>query len=276
MIRDEDIPPFRTRGDISVVIPTFKNVQMLDKCLYSAITGQQFVNEIIVVVDGKPDIPNHGKSIYSIMDEYSKYGVDFLEIENNLGTCMATNYGVYNSSYEKILIVNDDNIFPHDWDTITNYIPENSVLSVNQIEPIPSVFKQFVLKDFGRNADEFKYNEFVEYEKSIRVDKIENSGNTFPFFVNKKDFLRVGGFDANYPSMAGHVADWDFFLKCELSGLNMLRTYNRHFYHFVSATSSEESKEHEVKCHQYFKYKWGEFANSDRETNSKMLKKYKQ
>jgi hypothetical protein len=96
--------------------------------------------------------------------------------------------------------------------------------------------------------------------------------------MSKKDYLRVGGWDETYPG--AWVVDWDFFLKCELSGLAMIRSYNCHFYHFVSigteATPEEKAKKQakEQACHEYFKYKWGIYAQHNPETNSKMLSIY--
>jgi hypothetical protein len=93
--------------------------------------------------------------------------------------------------------------------------------------------------------------------------------------MNKWDFMKVGGWDESYPG--AWVADWDFFLKCEIAGLQMLRTYECHFYHFVSVgtESTPEEKlskqQKELACHEYFKYKWGEWAKHNPKNNSKML-----
>ena len=76
------------------------------------------------------------------------------------------------------------------------------------------------------------------------------------------------------------VVDWDFFLKCELSGMDMVRAYNCHFYHFVSVGTEATSQEKENKairereCHEYFKYKWGTYAQHDPISNSKLINKY--
>jgi GT2 family glycosyltransferase len=59
-----------------------------------------------------------------------------LNLEENVGTCRATNLGVYNANNEKILIVNDDNVFPEYWDEkLEKCFEENSVITPNQIEP---------------------------------------------------------------------------------------------------------------------------------------------
>ena len=258
---------------ISVIIPTYKSPQSLDLCLTSAIEGQSKSNQIIVVVDGTYDINK---------DVLEKHGSDILvlNLEENAGTCRATNLGVYNATNEKILIVNDDNVFPKNWDgTLEKCFEENSVIAPNQIEPYPSMFRQFVIKDLGRTPDDFDLDKYWSVSDMVSQSIKDDSGSTFPIFISKKDFLRVGGFDESYPSQSGYVADWDFFLKCELSGMKMIRDYSTHFYHFVSvsAKSSEQidkSRMEEQNCHEYFHYKWGQRAQHNSITNSKMLEKF--
>ena len=94
---------------ISVIIPTYKSPEILDLCLRSAIKGQQNKNQIIIVVDGYYDLNKE------VLDKW-KDNIDVLNLETNQGLCRGTNLGVYNAISDKILIVNDDNVFPKDWD----------------------------------------------------------------------------------------------------------------------------------------------------------------
>jgi len=255
---------------ISVIIPTYKEPEALDLCLTSAIKGQTQENQIIVVVDGFYDL---NKDVL----EKHKDNIEILNLEENQGLCRATNLGVYNAKSNKILIVNDDNVFPDEWDVvlISNYSP-GSVLAPNQIEPTPSMFKQFHIKDLGKDPKTFNLDAFWEYEESIiEENRVEETGCTLPIFMNKWDYMAIGGWDESYPG--AWVADWDFFLKCEIAGFQMLRTHECHFYHFVSlgteSTYEEKlSKQNKEKsCHEYFKYKWGAWAKHNPDTNSKML-----
>ena len=92
--------------------------------------------------------------------------------------------------------------------------------------------------------------------------------------MNKYDYIRLGGWDENYE--LGMVADWDFFLKCSMSGLKMIRTWNLHFYHFVSLTTMTSEKQQqridsETAGHEYAKYKWGSHIYSNPQTNQKFI-----
>ena len=249
---------------ISVIIPTYKSPEVLDLCLRSCIHGQRNTNQIIVVVDGFYEVNRE------VLEKY-RDSIQALILEENVGLCRGTNLGVYNAEFDKILIVNDDNVFPEAWDQelLEQYKP-GSVLTPNQIEPTPSMFRQFNIKDLGRDPKTFNINDFWEYDLKIAEDRLDETGSTLPIFMSKVDYLRVGGWDESYDMIM--VSDWDFFLKCELSGMKMLRTYACHFYHFASVSfNGEKRKQDEQRGHEYFKYKWGQYAKHNPINNSKLL-----
>jgi glycosyltransferase involved in cell wall biosynthesis len=241
---------------ISVIIPTYKEPDVLELCIKSALEGQVNTNEIIVVVDGFYDINK------DILLKYNNK-IKIIELLENSGLCRATNIGVFNASNDLVLIVNDDNVFPSNWDiNLENAYSENSVLTPNQIEPFTSIFPQFIIKDFGRSAKDFKKEEFDKFCKLFENEPCLEGGYTFPIFISKKNFLKIGGFDESYPSQAGYVADWEFFIKAELCGMNFYRDFGTKFYHFVSTSAKSEAKKEqsrieEIDCHKYFYYKWG-------------------
>jgi GT2 family glycosyltransferase len=249
---------------ISVIIPTYKEPDYLDLCLQSAIEGQENQNQIIVVVDGFYDINKQ------VLDKY-KGKIDVVDLGDNYGLARATNMGVYNAKHDKILVVNDDNVFPYAWDThLLDMYRDNSVLSPNQIEPNPSMFKQFHIHDLGKTIEEFNLDKFWEYEQSIAIIDIDFCGSTLPFMMQKSDYLRLGGWDENYPTN-GVVADWDFFLKCRMSKLPLYRTYNCHFYHFAQVATGTNRQEVEMQGHEYARYKWGSYIQHDPVYNRKFI-----
>lgn len=250
---------------ISVIIPTYKSPDALDLCLHSAIEGQQNKNQIIVVVDGFYDINKE------ILEKYKEH-IDILNLEENVGLCRGTNLGIYNAQHEKILIVNDDNVFPQFWDThLEQEWVEGAVISPNQVEPHSSMFPQFIIENLGIDPKTFDLEKFWLFNYHYASgDKTEECGSTLPIFMSKMDYLKVGGWDENYE--LGMVADWDFFLKCQLSGLKMLRTWNVHFYHFAQiSTNGEKRQIAEQNGHEYAKYKWGSYIRHNRENNLKYL-----
>jgi GT2 family glycosyltransferase len=245
---------------ISVIIPTYKSPEALDLCLGSAIGAQRQKNQIIVVVDGFYDINKE------VLEKYSN-DIDILNLEENVGLCRATNLGVYNAKYDTILIVNDDNVFPINWDSqLEKVYNPHFVIAPNQIEPNLSMFRQFHIRDCGRDPKTFSLENFNLYEEPLRGNPDDMTGSTLPILMSKKMFLSVGGWDENYQD--GMVADCDFFLKCRLSGLKMMRTYNCNFYHFASVSvNGEKRQQAELTGHEYFKYKWGNYMKRDNNNN---------
>jgi glycosyltransferase involved in cell wall biosynthesis len=257
---------------ISIIIPTYKSPEALDLCLRSAIEGQQNKNQIIVVVDGFYDLNK------DVLEKWYEY-IDVLNLEQNVGLCRGTNLGVYNAQHDKILIVNDDNVFSQHWDTILEdewieqcrRFDQTVVISPNQIEPHPSMFNQFIIEDLGTDPKTFDLEKFWLFNYHYASgDKWDYSGSTLPIFMSKLDYIRIGGWDENYEM--GMVADWDFFLKCQLSGLKMIRTWNVHFYHFAQvSTNGEKRQQAEQAGHEYAKYKWGSYIYHNNENNLKFI-----
>lgn len=238
---------------VSLIIPSYRNPECLDICLKSALEGQVNNNQIVVAIDGFIEESQH------ILEKY-KDNISLLDLGHNQGMQQALNLGVMNAINERIVIINDDNVLCKDWDIIIEEdLKPGNVLTINQIEPYAGIFG-FPVGDFGINPKEFKYNEFIEYELSLREDKFSPDGGIFPFAMWKKDYMIVGGFDTLYNSP--FICDWDFFLKLELNGLDFIKTHRAHFYHFVSmATKKGVNKEEMIASEnpavQIFKYKWG-------------------
>ena len=111
---------------ISLVIPTYRNPEYLDICLQSAIEGRTHDSEIIVAVDG------YIKESQDVLDKY-KDDIKVLDLVNNQGMQMALNLGVMNASNEHIMIINDDNVLCHGWDSIWADISDREVKTINQI-----------------------------------------------------------------------------------------------------------------------------------------------
>lgn len=252
------------KDKISVIIPTYKEPEYLDLCIKSAISGQTNKNQIIVIVDGFYDLNK------SVLDKYG-YDIDVVVLEENQGLSRAINIGVYNAIHSRILIVNDDNVFPKNWDENLQYWKdENTVYAPNQIEPNPSMFRQFHIKDLGKSIQEFDLQKFCKYETEISSISVCGSGFTLPILMSKEKFIAVGGWDENYPTN-GVVADWDFFLKCSKVGLPVSRLYNCHFYHFAQIATGTQRQLTEMQGHEYARYKWGSYIKHDPKNNLKYI-----
>lgn len=257
---------------ITVIIPTYRNPKYLDLCLKS-ITENSVLDstQVIVVVDG------YVEENQAVMDKYPTVG--FLPFEQNMGMQYAINAGVMQASTEFVFVINDDNVFPSRWDErlerTTNTIRgANSVITVNQIEPTgPGMFR-FPVLDLGQSVESFDYDRFlIEEVKYSNEMVITPGGRIFPFIMNKKHYMAVGGFDTFYNSP--NICDWDFFLKLELLNFTFFRTSAVHLYHFGSVSTKKNAEsaafraKEQAAIEQYV-WKWGTPPHNESGTNSKI------
>jgi len=252
--------------DLTVIIPTYRNPKYLDLCLKSATENMvQEDTKITVVVDGYPD---------ESKDVIWKYkGIQSLILPHNTGMGNAINMGVWNADTPYVFIVNDDNVFPYEWDkrlSLLNKRIGHNIITIDQIEPSPSIF-EFIVKDLGRSTDDFDYKAFLEFEPTVARDTgdeawyIERGGKIFPFIISKHHYMKVGGFDTFYQSP--FWIDVDFWLKLEMAGLSgFVKTQLCHLYHFGSkatkaGSEGDKFREGERAAAQQFMYKWGFLPN---------------
>lgn len=250
----------------SIVIPTYKSTKYLFACLDSIQRAGNNCDDVkfqvIIMCDGTYKeyvVDNIPESIKSddrfVFVDLPKYG---------MSKCI--NYGVYMSNYDDILILNDDNICHDTMFTKLKFVSQNQYFGVNlvsfpQIEPKPSIFKEFKIKNLGESIEEFDYDSFESLE--FPSNEVINHLGTFPFLVKKYEFMRVNGFDVDYPSP--FVVDWDFFVK-----VKDIKLYKGlYFYHFSSkSSSSPEVKQTEAYGHEYFKFKWGRYGHINQNQTS--------
>lgn len=260
---------------ISVILPTYRSPAYLDLCLKSAIENRVLDDtEIVVVVDG------YVSESEAVLAKYRVRNIGVLELPQNQGMANALNMGVWNASNEVIFIINDDNVFPTEWDKRLEFDAHwvssvKSVVTVNQIEPERSIFS-FPVHDLGKSADTFQYAKFLEVEKAVSYDHATEDGRIFPFLITKRNYMMVGGFDMYYKSP--FWVDVDFWLKLELAQVSFSRTLREHLYHFGSRSTKfgpegDKFRASEGVAVQQFVYKWGyqpDIVGNTRRNNTKL------
>ena len=256
---------------ISIIIPTYLAPDHLSLCIESIVKGQANPeNEILVIVDGNYETNKE------VLNRW-KDNIKVINFEENVGLPRGTNVGVSSSINELVLVINDDNLLGKNFDKIlTENYKDGMCISMNQIEPNPSMFKQFYIKDLGRDPLTFDLDNFYKEEQFISNEYgreqggMDNTGSTLPFFMSKIDYLKIGGWDIEFDK-TGVVADWEFFLRCQLNHIQMIRTYRTHAYHFGSITTGTNRQTVEREGHEYSRFKWGNYIQLESHTNKKYL-----
>lgn len=255
---------------ISLIIPSYRNPDYLDYMLDSCVKNKVDLDtKIIVVIDG---FVNESTSV---IEKYEK-NVQVIELQDNVGMAKALNFGGYLAETEWLLIANDDQVMPSEWDrrllesikSIKRKMFENNyddrlVITINQVEYDTSMYGFPVNASLGNAPKYFLYDQWIEYEKSIsKKDEVTYDGEIFPFAIQKAHFMAVGGFDCDWYGKAAQCVDYDFFLRLELLDFKFFRTHALHMYHFGSVVTrkNEEAprfRQLESEAHEIYKYKWG-------------------
>lgn len=239
---------------LSVIIPSYRNPKYLDLCLTSILEGQVNKNQIIVVIDGFVEENEE------VLNKHK--GIDVIKFPDNQGFQTALNIGTWVAENEKIFIVNDDNVFPKNWDTrIEEQYNPNQITTINQIEPTGPGMFNFPVLDCGQTVDTFDMNKFQEMETKLSKNITTPDGSIFPFLLSKRWYMAVGGFDTFYNSP--NLCDWDFFAKLQLiPTIEFVRTHHVHLYHFGSVSTKKNSEAPTFRAREQFameqyNYKWG-------------------
>lgn len=225
-------------------------------------------NQVVVCLDGYADESR------DVINKYS--GLHVMALKENRGQIYVHNNLVIHAKHPWVLVINDDNVLGRKFDArLQEALVPNTIISPNQIEPAPSIFKSFMIQDLGTTPETFRYDEFLDLEETIiPLRKITPDGGTWPLLIEKRYFMALGGIDPYFPSPA--VADLDFFLRASLIGLKTVRFWGVHSYHFAGAATKatpEKAAQHNRKEQEswaYLNYKW-QARNITRDFDTNLL-----
>ena len=241
---------------ISIVIPTYNNLDYLKLCLMSLEKNSSFKHEIIIHInDGSDGTLNFVKT------KNYKYTIS----ADNIGLCSSLNKAANLVSNRYILYSHDDMYFCPNWDKVLidevkSLNHDNFYLSGTMIEPNSG----HIVCDFGIDLDTFKESELLSKYKSINF--YDHQGTHFaPHLVSKKMWDKVGGFSEEFNPGIG--SDPDFNMKLWKEGVRIFKGLNDFkVYHFGSLTTRKKKNFIQNRGDKTFLKKWG--------FSTKFFKKY--
>ena len=240
---------------ISIIIPTFNNLEYLDLCIKSLEKNSYFKNEILLHInegsDGTIDYAKNKKLVYT----YSKI---------NDGLCIGCNKVAKKSSYDLILYSHDDMYFLPDWD----------IKLINEVKLLNT--KKFYLSSIMINGDSklhghlnlnagdtvknFDENYLLQNYKNLYHDDFQ--GSTWaPHLIHKDTWNKVGGFSEEFSPGMG--SDPDLNMKLWKYGVRIFKCLGQSkVYHFGSVTIHKNKKKAFKKnlgslANKIFLLKWG-------------------
>ena len=209
---------------ISIIIPTYNNIQYLKILLSSIKKNSVYNHEIILHVnegtDGTLDFVKNQK----IKHTYTK---------NNVGLCTAINLAAAEATTKYLLYSHDDMYFCPEWDvSLLNEIKEikhdNFFLSGTLIE----AYTGHIVFNCGDKFNNFDENKLLKNYKLKNFYNYQGS-HYAPHLVSKRVWEKVGGFSEEFNP--GVASDPDFNMKLWQEGVRIFKGINDFkVYHFVS------------------------------------------
>ena len=220
---------------ISIIIPTFNNLDYLKLAIKSIKKNSKLQNEIILHVNEGTD---------GTLDYVKKNNYKFSYSEINDGICVGCNKAASISKYNLILYAHDDMYFLPNWDLnlINEYKSLNTkkfYLSSIMINGDPKLNGHLNL-NAGDTVKNFDEDYLLENYQNLHHNDFQ--GSTWaPHLIHKDLWNEVGGFSAEFSPGMG--SDPDLNMKLWKSGVRIFKCVGKSkVYHFGSVTIRKKQK----------------------------------
>ena len=232
---------------ISIVIPTYNNLNYLKLCLKSLKKNSSYNHEIIIHINDGSD---------GTLDFIKANNYKYTSSYDNIGLCSSINRAAKLVSNQYILYSHDDMYFCPNWDKVLldevkSLNHDDFYLSGTMIEPNSG----HIICDFGVNLNTFNEDKLLSKYKDINF--YDHQGSHFaPHLVSKKMWDKVGGFSEEFNP--GIASDPDFNMKLWKEGVRIFKGLNDFkVYHFGSLTTRKKKNFIQNRGDKTFLKKWG-------------------
>ena len=238
---------------ISIIIPTYNNLDYLKICLNSIKKNSIYSHEIILHINEGVDGTLKFAEDNNIKFTYSK---------KNNGICIGCNQAVRISTNDLLLYAHDDMYFCPDWDLffskeLAKIKLNDFFLSGTMVQP----FESYINLNCGLTYDNFNEKKLLAELPSIIFDDFQGT-HWQPSLIPLKTWRKVGGFSEEfYP---GTGSDPDLNMKLWLEGVRIFKGLNDcKVYHFGSIVTRQKEKNFNTvtetgsKGSKLFLLKWG-------------------
>ena len=240
---------------ISIIIPTFNNIDYLKLCIDSLEKNSYFNNQILVHINEGAD---------GTIDFLKQKKITYTHSTSNIGLCKACNIISKKSNLDYILYAHDDMYFLPNWDLVlinkTKDIGHNKFyLSSIMINGDPKLNGHLNLHA-GDNFKNFDENFLLNNYQKLKHNDFQ--GSTWaPHLIHKELWEKVGGFSEEFSPGAG--SDPDLNMKLWNKGVRIFQCLGESkVYHFGSITIRKKNgklfeKNQGSKANKIFLLKWG-------------------
>ena len=212
---------------LSIIIPTYNNLNYLKFFLLSLKKNSTFEHEIILHINNGSD----GTLDYAINNN-----IKYTYSDINIGLCSSMNKAYSLTTTNYILYAHDDMFFCKNWDTflineIKKYDHNLFYLTGTNV----STRHGLINYDCGSDLDNFIEKKFDDFCKSD--DTLDLQGSHWaPHLIHKEVWDKIGGFSEEFNP--GDGSDPDFCMKLWLANVRIFKGISKFkVYHFNSITT---------------------------------------
>ena len=256
-----------TTKEVTVIVPSFNTHYHLKNTYESLKKYGGGVN--IMIID---DASNDGTMDWLLtLDDENLHMV--LSPERK-GHTYWYDEGMRLATTDIVSILHSDMIIgPGYFENLLKHLERGKVVCATRIEPpIHPAGKEKIVRDFGDEADNFKWDafeQFVNSEKDKEKD-VTTRGIFAPWMLYKEDHLSIGGHDQRFAPYG--YEDSDIFNRWILSGYEMIQSRDALCYHMTCrghrwnkgvGIENPDYRDTMSRCEREFIRKWGDWINND-------------
>ncbi len=213
--------------NISIIIPTYNNLQYLKFTINSIKRNSLYQHEIIVHLNDGSD---------GSLEFIKKNNIRFTQSNDNIGLCKSVNLASKLASTNYILYSHDDMFFCKNWDL---YLEEEIAKYKNNLFYLTgtnvSTSNGLINYDCGCSLENFNENKFNEFCLNDKSEDLQGS-HWAPHLIHIDLWNKIGGFSEEFNP--GDGSDPDLCMKLWLNNVRIFKTISKFkVYHFNSITT---------------------------------------
>lgn len=234
--------------ELSILIPTWNNLEMLKLCVRSLETNSEVPQQVVLHINSGTD---------GTLEWAREKGFGYTASSGNIGVCHSLNAARTLARAEHLVFFNDDMYACPGWDTRLaeeiGAIPhQRFMLSGTLIEPRKTRNESVVVADYGRTPGDFREADLLRALPSL--GRADWQGSTWPPSVLHSDMWDlVGGMSTEF--FPGFYSDPDLSMKLWRAGVRLFKGVGTSLvYHFGSGTTGRVRAQ---SGRRVFARKWG-------------------
>lgn len=217
-----------TTKEVTVIIPSYNTLPHL-KNTYESLKRYAPEVNIIIIDDASEDgtaewlSPLPDWNLHRIISSVRK------------GHTFWYDEGMRRAKTEIVSILHSDMIIgPNYFENMLKHLQKGKVVCATRIEPpIHPAGKEKIVRDFGDDADKFKWEPFEKFvtTESTKEKDVTTKGIFAPWTLFKEDHLSIGGHDQRFAPYG--YEDSDIFNRWILAGYEMIQSRDALCYHMT-------------------------------------------